>query len=42
MITIVAFFIIAASIAGGFSLLALMVNGLGVDSRPSYGDDHAR
>ena len=42
MITIFAFFLIAASLAGGFSLLALMSSGLGADSRPSYGDDHAR
>jgi hypothetical protein len=42
VITIVAFFIIASSIAGGFSLLALAASRLGVDSRPSYGDDHAR
>ena len=42
MITIIAFFIIAGSIAGGFSLLALLSSGWGADSRPSYGDDHAR
>ncbi len=29
-------------ILGGFSLLALTSTGWGVDSRPSYGDDHAR
>lgn len=42
MITISAFFILAASLAGGFSLLALVGSGWGVDSRPSYGDDHVR
>lgn len=42
MITIVAFFIIAASITGGFGLFALASYKWGADSRPSYGDDHAR
>ena len=34
--------VLAAVIIGSFSLLALVSYGFGTDSRPSYGDDHAR
>lgn len=42
MIATTAVLVLAAIVIGSFSLLALMGSGFGADSRPSYGDDHAR
>lgn len=42
MITIDTFFILAASLVGGFGLLGIAAAKWGVDSRPTIGDDHAR
>lgn len=42
MITIVAFFILAALVTGSLGLFAAAALRWGVDSRPTIGDDHAR